>query len=325
MTLKNQRKTQLQQAFQRIIVSNFRMLVRGSEAALFEFLCDRSLRFGDYSVWVSARQFLTGDLEHGICGLVGWTGKNVSRVRGELKKKGLIFYSIDYSEPQRPIQYTINVPGIWLTLRRVYAHVQNSDTQNCLRILHRSVHHFTELGYREVVNIKLDPKLEKGIMRIEDAIKEGVDLSKSGLSRRKEKRDKKEVTAPMVPMLLREYCAELGVPYHELGWTNKEWRSAKNWLKYCKNGGYDPRKVLYDVCSFWKSFRTGIMVNDEGRQIVLPETVSFWKYYQYRREIGAWIEANRDRSIERKTKWQKVGEQFRKEKEMQKKAKERAE
>jgi len=302
----------LQQAYFRLVVPNFGNMLSGSECRMFQFLCDKSLRFGQYSAWISAGQFRDGDRKHGIAGFPDWRPRNIRQVRDQVKRRNFIFYEIDYSNPNRAVEYTINVPGVWTLLRRMFIDIKDSDVQNYLAVLERSVHDFGEAGYeRGDFEVITDKNLEKGIMKIEDAIKTGEKISAKGKLYKSRRRSQKELRPFMIRRLMTEYCEEVGVKYAEPGWTGKEAKSAVNWLNYCKGAGHDPREILFEVCKFWKSFRSGAILRDNRTQIVLKDTVSFWQFYQYRREIGAWIKANRDRVTESQSEWAAIGEEFR--------------
>jgi hypothetical protein len=262
-------------------------------------------------------QFKNGDPDRGIYGFPYWSGRNIAKVRDQVSCRNFIFYEIDYSMTNRGVQYTVNVPGIWKLLNRIYKKGK-PDVVAHLNVLYRSIEDFDLMRY-PTIDVILTPQLEKGLMRVEDAIKKGIQVSRDGQSRRRQRRGQKDLKPVLIRKTMVEYCEEFGVKYYDVGFTGKEYGSAKNWLNYCKSVGLDPRTVLFEVCKFWRSFSKGAMVDDKGKQIVLPDTVSFWKYYQYRREIGSWIEVNRDRKVESKSKWAKAGEEFEKRKLQKKK------
>jgi hypothetical protein len=311
MELVKQDQKDLQQAYFRLIVSNAGRWLEGSELEMFRYLCDRTLRFGKYSQWLRSYDFENGLPSTGLPGFPHWTRGHRAKIRDQVKGRGFVFYDINYSEPERGVIYTINVPGIWRLLNRVYYQEESKHVTVYLDILKRSLEHFRLAGYdEEYFQIELNPKLEKGIMMIEEAVKRGMEVSRVGREKRKLRDKKRDLKPGMVRRLMVEYCAEFEIPYYDIGFTGRELRSAKNWLKYCREVGHDPREVLYEVCKFWRSFSKGAMIDDKGKQIVLPDTVSFWKYYQYRREIGSWIEANREHAGESDDKWDRIADEY---------------
>ena len=129
---------------------------------------------------------------------------------------------------------------------------------------------------------------------MDEKLPRGLTKSREASAKWKAIRQEEELSVRGIIDQMQEYCDELDVRFHDV-WTAKEFGCARNWLSYCRKAQVDPRKRLYEVCRFWPYFKRGALFRDTGKRIVLPDTVSFSKYFCYRREIESWIIINRDK------------------------------
>jgi hypothetical protein len=295
-------KKELVAAYSRVIEPNKRLWLRGSEKDMFEFICDKTLRFGHYKTWIHAKQFQTGDDTHGILGFPEWGLRNIELIRNRVKDRGFIFYEIDYSNPNRAVEYTVNVPALWEILHAKYC--QFEGHREYLDILRRSLTDFKVAGYTDF-RVQIHPEAEKALMKSREAIQVGVKQSEAGMQGKVERSKRKPPTPNTIQRIIRDYCKEFDLKYFEPAWTGKERQSVRTWAKYCKEQDQDPYEVLYEVCKYWSLFRLKI-TNDEGKLIRLPVAVSFWKFFQYRRQIGAWLATEKESAVESVGRWDNV-------------------
>ena len=92
---------------------------------------------------------------------------------------------------------------------------------------------------------------------------------------------------------MKQYCTEFNVTFHDT-WGAREMGSARQWLNQCLKNNQEAKQILWDVCQFWSFFKRGSLFNDQGKEIVLPDTVSFSKFYIYRREICSWLAVHKN-------------------------------
>jgi hypothetical protein len=78
-------------------------------------------------------------------------------------------------------------------------------------------------------------------------------------------------------------CDGIGKDFCDV-WSMKDKAIAQNWLKLCKREGIDPKDLLKKVCMEWVGALNDLF-DDYGRRIVLPSTVSFTKFIQFRKYI----------------------------------------
>ena len=134
---------------------------------------------------------------------------------------------------------------------------------------------------------------KKGGKIMDEQLTRGRTKSRDASGKSRAIRQDEELSVRGILNQMQEYCDELGVRLNDF-WTEKEYGCARNWLAYCKRDRLDPRKILYEVCKFWPRFKRGALINEDGTRILLPDAVSFSKYFAFRRQIGSWIEINRD-------------------------------
>lgn len=123
---------------------------------------------------------------------------------------------------------------------------------------------------------------------LEEQLEAAFELSKS---RREKLLTKTELTVQDIQPVMRLYCDETGITYYDV-WTKRDFGSAKNWLRYCKENGIRPRRQLRNVVWNWMRFRQGQLHNDDGKMIMLRETVGFTEYFKWRKQIDAWLTAH---------------------------------
>ena len=260
--------------------------------AIFMLIFQKTLRFGKYSEFLSLNDFRRGIPGAGVMG-VGYKLSSIRNIRVELRELGLINYGA--SPGHNKSEYLINVPGIWREIKPYVDLSKPGEICRMGRALDNSASHLRD-------HHLYDPDIEvKGwgnrMKNIDDMIQEGREKSEDGLARRRKKQMSRPFRANIVGHYMRECCEELDRTYVE-DWTGKSLRSAKNFIVYCERDmEKDPRKVLREVCEFWSDFKA-TMRDDHGNLIVLPDTISFWKFFQYRSQILNWLETEKKSVLE---------------------------
>jgi len=113
----------------------------------------------------------------------------------------------------------------------------------------------------------------------------------------KKKQATKCMTAKTLRQKMVELCNEYEVTYYDSGFTKRDFGSAKTFINHCAKLNKNPVEELRLAIRLWSHFRLDLRADDD-KSIMLPETVSFRKFFQYRNEIGSWIAVNKDRADE---------------------------
>jgi hypothetical protein len=209
------------------------------------------------------------------------------KVRSSLVNKGVLYFdNVSHF-------YLLNLPALVLLWRKVCVnHLvndsfsrMNDNLQTAVDIFKVKYSHelFLPLKVNEVNMGKIEEMAERGRKRSQDAMK-----------RKKFKRKTKpqpELKPRDVYFLMKDICEEHSVSFID-DWTSKEFRSAKNWLKYCHEGDRDPRDTLTKIIRFWHLFRVNTLQRDDSSFITLKHTPSFTEYYAYRRAIDSFLESS---------------------------------
>lgn len=261
----------------------------GSERDVFRFLVRKTLRFHKYSEWLSTGSFLNTSIQAGFIGL-GYDRSTVYRARCSLRKRNVVLWK-STSDVRERIEHLLNMPEI---VRVLVGLAGRDGTIQQLEVSRRKIlDDYDGIDWYGPVDILLN---EAVIMRMEEAMKNGVEKSEKAKRRRIDKRDSKtakDASVGLVMALMREYCNDYGVPFYD-EWTSRDKGSVRNWLKYCQDGGVDFKEILKDTCRLWPKFRAGVLTGPNGNSVVLPHAVSFLYFFKYRREVGAWIMAHKD-------------------------------
>lgn len=250
-----------------------------SECGVLHYLLKKTIGFSKFSDVLTPGHF-RGEHDY-FPSLARASSRTLERVRERLVaanvieatwiRKGFVIMGM----------YRLNVPGMLRALLRVGA------APEALSVLAIKV----EKAWKRENYKGGEVKMGK---TISEQYEKALAKNKQAREKRSAKKKSKDLSVIWILDEMKEYCKELGIHLHDV-WTAKDYGCAKNWLGYCARDGRDPRKVLYEVCKLWPYFKRGALFNDTGKGITLPDTVSFSKYFIYRREIGSWIEANRDR------------------------------
>jgi hypothetical protein len=264
--------------------SFLKYIVSGRQLELLTFICDTSVKYGRIVTTLQPRQFR---FCHGAdLGFPHWHPREIQKRRRQLKALNLIHYTYDPNNRGSPVEYIVNVGGIGLLLREVFSlgNWRGKDWRRLEDTLLSYDYTAEEFG-------EID-------MEIDEAIKTGFSQSKKGMERRKAKKMVRLMRPADIRPWMMDCCDEYEVKYRDEGWgeddktgNKKVWGSAKNFLTYCKRSDVDPRELLRNVCRWWGFFQT-TMKREDNKEIHLPPTVSFWKFFQYRWEIESWLDTN---------------------------------
>lgn len=283
---------ELSRAYYRVILPNLNIFCKNTEWELMYYFCERTLRFGKYSEMIKPSDFQNGMRPLCLPGVCYLSLRRIQYLRQCLKDRGLIDFEYRPILYYLPIEYRVNVPGMWSVIKDLYAGtdaVASFPYSQSSSILDSTYKVFDRAGwnYDEVI------PLEDRYMKIKDRIHEGFNESEKALRRKKKRRGEKPMTQATLRINMMDICEEEGVKYHDGGFTKRDKGSARNFIKYCTEVDKDPRAVLREVITFWRWFHAGHIKKDDGKSLVLPSIISFRKFFNHREEILSWIEANR--------------------------------
>jgi len=254
----------------------------------------RSLHYNRFDCFLNARSLII-DPRVKCVGLPG-SRSTIWRHFKSLVDSRLIFIKTlpaPYRAPKTR-HCIINIPGFLSFLKAqlsTYSHkIDTRDMYLRLGSLFEKVKvYFKGRGW-PLMSLTTQPK-------ITTLMSEGLEKSRVARARKQAKRNQAgQFKAAWIQSQMREYCEEVGADFSDT-WRGKEFGSARYWLDQCELQGKDPKAILYDVCLHWVRFRSDLTHEESGKPIRLPETVSFSKYFIYRREIESWLAVNRDAPV----------------------------
>lgn len=248
------------------------------------FLLERTIRFQKFSDILKTDHFIHGVTSSPFRGT--WLSRrSIFRIRDSLVARNLIEFIPVQTGLVRLGIYRLNIPCI---LDKILLQPMDADTEVLLAIRRKVVAFWGMAGYsmREAaMSTDMQSKIAKGLAKnLESA------------QRRKTKKKARSSDDATIWNLLddmKQYCTEANITFHDT-WGAREMGSARQWLNQCLKNNQDAKKILWDVCQFWSFFKRGSLFNDQGKEIVLPDTVSFSKFYIYRREICSWLAVHKD-------------------------------
>jgi hypothetical protein len=93
---------------------------------------------------------------------------------------------------------------------------------------------------------------------------------------------------------LRRECAEIGQATEPMSEDERiaAARAAEALAEELAAAGIDARDLVQTLARRWSELRAGVLGDDSGRQIYLPNEVSFLHFYRFRSEILKWLAAN---------------------------------
>jgi hypothetical protein len=254
----------------------YREFVPANCLSTFNIIFMETIGQGTFSAPIARGSFVN---DGGSCAV-----RTTSRRTAELVKAGVVQRSVVIHNFKNRkcsiVYYRLNLPGIMRYVSKhrnikVIGFFAGSETAGIER---QVLAIYKRNGWptdKEVV-----PLEDKFFL---DSVQERADVqSQMGLDKRKASRDKKPLNTLWIPEFMRDYCAEIGVPFYD-DWIAKTRGCAKNWLRFCREQGKDPKEVLRKVCDNWGSAVSTIM--REHPQIILLQTVSFAAYFKYRQHF----------------------------------------
>lgn len=255
-----------------------------SERVVWNALIRRTIRFHKHSETITTKNLIEGWSKYQLGPLLlGRT--SVYNARKSLDSRNMIMWDTKCQV------YAVNTPGLIKIFGTMWPN-ESSEWAVMLR------HAEEEFDY-EMDDIILG---EKTMADLNEMHAFGVEKSKAGRERYKARKAAKGFNANMIVPLMAEYCEEFNETFHD-EWTGKDRGCAKNWIKYCKESDKDPKEVLHDICRLWHRFRVGLK-RDDGVDIVLPETVSFSRFFNHHKLIGSWIELHKE---DKNAGWTEIG------------------
>lgn len=266
-------KKSLSFLYERFIFPNIRLLAQGQERDVLEYITDRSLRFGYYSVVLHPSKFgcISRDVTlPGLCMLQ----TSLRRARLSLKDNGFLFYDYHPLRSCDPIEYTVNVPGIGGALLPIY--MGSKRFIEYKEIFEVAVARFREAGIQPTPITGR----EEYLMKIQEAANQGVLQSFHAMN----KKAKKDLTSKSTANYIGSVCKEHGVTYFEDVWTKRLTGNLKQFLKECSQRVEDPKEVLRNVISCWHDVRLSV-VSPNGNKVPLPSTFSFKDFFTWRSEL----------------------------------------
>lgn len=281
-------------------IDDFKWLfVKDGELRFFHSICCRTLRFNKYVEHIPTTQFLYGIQTPHILML----GAGVGRRQLWVLKRALKVRRVLYPTGGDESYYLLNLPGI-LQLARTIFETNEHPLWGSLQPVYEKVC----ADYEKIYDYAPMPVVRGGkqVAKLEELMEEALQVS---TDRRDRLLTKSTLTVQDIQPVLRLYCEEIGITYSDL-WTKRDFASAKNWLNYCTRDGIRPRRQLRDLVRNWTRFRQGQIHNDEGKVIMLRETVSFTEYFKWRKAIDAWLAANQETMPEPTSEGEIVWEQW---------------
>jgi hypothetical protein len=249
---------------------------------LMNFVIGRTLRYHRFSASIKVSQFLEGIPKAGAPPIPRTQSALWKARRLLMGSRVLEFIPYRNTFIQAGI-YRLNLPGM---LNELIKMLPVGHEEHLRDIRNRIVGFWEKSGYRGGP-LTMGKKFEK-------EEREALEQNRAAVERNYQKaRKKNDLTTLWILDYMKACCDEAGHSFYDQ-WTGREFRSAKNWLKYCDTHSADPKKILREVCELWPYFKAGALVTVYGKKITLPDSVSFSKFYLFRDDICSWIEAHRD-------------------------------
>lgn len=119
--LKNSHKA-IQNLYTYLLINHSWLFVNGlPEARVFQYICERTLRFGKYSEDLSPYDFTGIFTKVFIIGMPDWDTRWIQKVKRRLRDKHkLIFFEYSPAKATSRVRYTVNLPGMSRVLLRFY-------------------------------------------------------------------------------------------------------------------------------------------------------------------------------------------------------------
>ena len=252
-----------------------------TERDVWNFLLNRTLRFGKFTVKLIAEDFRRGMPKIGIEG-ISRSRDSIWRARNALRGRNMILYDLPKAR-WKSVEYTVNALGfksLW------DEHLARTGEIDC-----KAYSYVVEA----IRNIKSHVAFKGGVPAVKLTDDLVTDEKKRWEANDKEKSDKRlgrPLQAAWVIDYLNGVCKDIGLPYAHEG-TAKERGCINNFMKYCKLDGTDPRAILFRVAVNWLDMRQSQLRREDDTPILLPNALNFFTYFRYRREIAAWL-ANKE-------------------------------
>lgn len=274
-----------------IFTGNLPLLTEPENFLIPISVSSHSLRFNRFDCYLTSAK-LACDPGLMLFGMPGVRSTIWRRIQAVVKSN-LIFSELLPASPRAPKthHYVVNMPGILKFLLDTYALYEKRVAPNSSRLqvgslLEKSKRHFRQEGW-PMVSLERKPTISEGM-------EDGLRRSEQARKRQRARRDRSpKFKSVWIQSFMKECCEEAGVAFVDV-WRDREAGSATYWVEQCELEGKDPRALLRLVCEHWIYFQKVLHHEESGNPIHLPDTVSFSKYFIYRREIESWIALNKE-------------------------------
>ena len=277
----NGNRTRILNCYSYVISKSIRSFVSDSELSVLGQIFEHSLGFGN--LFFEKKKLFTGSENYGILPITCITSlPSAYRALSSLEKKNFIFAVSNKS-------YGVNFPAIaravaemWKGADFLKPHLSIIDDVSCW---------LNNNGYEYPRHLNLEEGSMDNVQKVLDVAR---DKTKQANKKKIEKIKKKQkLNATNMKLLLADICKEVGQFYNEEEWTGKQYKSLKTYTEYCAKADILPYDKFYPICKYWDRLKSS-MTTDEGKQIILRDSVSFWQIFQFRREIGSKLAANKE-------------------------------
>jgi len=261
---------------------------------VFNFIFDLTVGWGRYETVL----FSVETAEAGVWNnLVQHPGAGLTRSRIFAGRKELLDMGVIQVEGKA---VRMNVPGMLCALARTGLGESRYWSDN-LRAAHRkSTEDFRRKEWPcEEVVMNGDVKTT-----IEEKLRDSLEQSSEAKQKKKARvlhMRSEQITPNQLLGLIEEYAREYGVSYGESTAPGILGGMLKTFLKVCAREGRDPRAWMLMVVKHWTTFHQRVETEVEGKKLVLPQVMSFAKYFRWRNEIDAYLLEEGDR-LERDAK-----------------------
>lgn len=249
-----------------------------NEDRLFDFVWNRTLRFGKFIESVSLSHFKCGvnGTKPPLLGYPRWHWGSLNLAVRHLFARNILAKRARGSG-MAPY-FFLNVPGI---LEFLLSLDPKDEMSAALADKVEAVYDESGLSFPGIVQCGEDI-----MAKLADSIKDAEQRSADALAKRNVKRAKNG-NLLWVRNEMKEYCEAEEIKFMDDAWDAKLYGQAKWWVIKCHRSGVDPRVRLREICDKWEEIRKYLRVR---HKIHFKSWVSFSQYISQWKRVNIFLD-----------------------------------